>query len=444
MPHNKITFKIIEKWGNGMRKLKYILLLLSIASLFVAACGNNNDNNNNENAGEGGQENGGLSGEIKFWTLQLSPDFDDYINGMIDNFEEMHPGVTVNWQDIPFDQAEQRMLTSAAGGTLADVMNVNTDYLKKLAALGAVVNMDEAAADVKDDYFEGIWSAGELNGTVYALPWYVSSSGLLYNTELLERAGFSEPPTTQDEAWEMSRVIKEKTGAYGSTIGDFHLLLPQNGVSLVNEDGTQAAFNTPKALELLQKWKGLYDEGLIPDEILLGQADLAEWYAEERVAFWGTGPQLYRRVRDLSPEVYEKSDAAPAILGEAGVIHASIMNIAVAEKSKNKEAAIEFAKFVTNAENQLEFAKIVAIMPSVIEAAEDPFFQEGADSDDPSEKGKYFSAQQLEKAVNLFPPVEEISKIHQVINDEFDKVMLQNKDPQKALDDAEAQVNALL
>lgn len=427
-----------------MRKPLYILAMLIMTMVIAAACGAANDNDNAANDGQQGGEGQGLSGEIRFWTLQLSPDFDDYINGLISAFEEMHPGVKVNWQDIPFDQAEQRMLTSAAGGTLADVMNVNTDYLKKLAALGAVVNMDEAAADVRDDYFEGIWSAGELNGTVYALPWYVSSSGLLYNTDILERAGFSEPPKTQDEAWEMSRVIREKTGAYGQTIGDFHLLLPQNGIPLVSEDGTEATFNTPEALELLQEWKGYYDEGLIPDEILLGQADLAEWYAEERVAFWGTGPQLFRRVRDLSPAVYEKSDAAPAILGDAGVIHASIMNIAVAEQSRNKEAAIEFAKFVTNAENQLEFAKIVAIMPSVIEAAQDPFFQEGEDSDDPSEKGKYFSAQQLEQAVNLFPPVEEISRIHQVINDEFDRVMLQNKDPQKALDDAEAQINALL
>lgn len=430
-----------------MRKPLHILgvLMLIFMLSLTAACGAANDNDNANQGQQGdGAGDGGLSGQITFWTLQLSPDFDDYINGLIDNFKKLHPGVTVRWQDIPFDQAEQRMLTAAAGGTLADVMNVNTDYLKKLAALGAVVNMDEAAADVKDDFFEGIWSAGELNGTVYALPWYVSSSGLLYNTELLERAGFTEPPRTQEEAWEMSRVIKEKTGAYGMTIGDFHLLLPQNGVSLVSEDGTKAAFNTPKALELLKKWKGLYDEGLIPDEILLGQADLAEWYAEERVAFWGTGPQLYRRVRDLSPAVYEKSDAAPAILGDAGVIHASIMNIAVAEQSKNKEAAIEFAKFVTNAENQLAFAKIVAIMPSVIEATKDPFFQEGADSDDPSEKGKYFSAQQLEHAVNLFPPVEEISRIHQIINDEFKRVLLQNKDPQQALNDAEAQVNNLL
>ena len=444
-----------------MKRKPVLFFMLSLILLFVSACGsggNGAENNNadtaatNSNAGTSDNNAGGdnqngaseLSGEITFWTLQLSPDFDDYINGLIDKFQEMHPKVKVNWQDIPFDQAEERMLTAAAGGTLADVMNVNTDYLKKLAALGAVVNMDEAAADVKDDYFSGIWSAGELNGTVYAIPWYVSTGGLLYNTEILQKAGYSEPPKTYDEAWEMSRKIKETTGAYGMTITDFHLLLPQEGISIVNEDGTQAAFNTPEMLELLKKWKQYYDEGLIPDEILLGQAKIPEWYAEEKVAWWATGPQLFRQVRDLAPAVYEKSDAAPTLLGKAGVIHASIMNIAVAESSKNKDAAIAFAKFVTNGENQLAFSKIVSILPSVIEAANDPFFQEGKDSDDPMEKGKYFSAQQLAVAKNLFPPVEEISKIHKTINDEFKRVLIEDKDPQQALDDAEAAVNELL
>lgn len=443
-----------------MKRKTWLLVMMALVMALVAACGSSSGGNesaapapeppsenssdsasSNESASEGENE---LSGEITFWTLQLSPDFDDYINGVIASFEEKHPNVKVNWQDIPFDQAEQRMLTAAAGGTLADVMNVNTDYLKKLAALGAVVNMDEAAADVKDDFFPGIWSAGELDGVVYAIPWYVSSGGLLYNPELLEKAGYTEPPKTYDEAWEMSRKIKEATGAYGQTLGDFHLYLPREGIPLVSEDLTKAAFNTPEALELLTRLKGYYDEGLVPDEILLGQAKMNEWYAEEKVAWWSTGPQLYRQVRDIAPEVYEKSDAAPSLVGKADVIHASIMNIAVAESSKNKDAAIAFAKHVTNAENQLAFSKIVAIMPSVIEATKDPFFQEGKDSDDPSEKGKYYSAQQLTKAVNLFPPVEEISKIHQVINDEFKRVLLENKDPQQALDDAEAQVNELL
>ncbi|WP_129723211.1 ABC transporter substrate-binding protein [Xylanivirga thermophila] len=428
---------------------KAIVLVLCMVLIFTTACGKSEEPKDQQGADKTDKEQvsdkeGKMEGEITFWTLSLSPTFDDYLNGVIDSFEKENTGVKVVWQDIPFDQAEQQTLAAASAGNLADVVNLNTDFLKKLGALGALVNMDEAASDVKDDYFEGAWNAGKVNGTAYAIPWYLSNSVMLYNKELLKEAGFDNPPATDEEAWEMSKTIHEKTGAYGNTVGDIHLYFPMNGIPLVSEDGTKAAFNTPEALEKIKFFKEKYDEGLIPDEMLLSQANVPEWYAQEKLAWWQTGPQLFRQVKDLSPEVYDKSDAAPAILGSLGKSSMAVMNVAVSAKSKNQDAAVAFAKYITNGKNQLEFCKIVSILPSVIEAAEDEFFTKGADSDDPAEKGKYYSAQQLENAEDFFVPVENISQINKVINEEFHKVMLDNKDPQKALDDAEKQVNDLL
>ncbi|MDH5162199.1 ABC transporter substrate-binding protein [Heyndrickxia oleronia] len=421
-----------------MKKVRWLsMLLLVFVLILVTAC------SNKESAGGDGKGKK-KNVEIKFWTISLSPTFDDYINGIIDKFEAENPGVTVKWEDIPFENVEQKTLTAAASGQLADVMNLNTDFLKKLSAVGAILNLSEKAADVKDDYFEGVLQSGMLNDKLYALPWYLSNSGLLYNKDLLAKAGFDKPPATEDEAWKMSEVLYKKLGVYGSTIGDIHLYLPQNGVPLVSEDLKSAAVNTPKALEIFKTFKKRFDDGLIPKELLLKQAQPNEWYAQEKIAWWGTGPQLYRQVKDLAPEVYDKSDAAPAILGSEGVAHVAIMNIAVAAKSKAPDEAVAFAKFVTNAESQLAFSKIVAVLPSVKAAAQDEFFTQGKDSEDPSEKGRYFAAKQLETSRDMFAPVENISEINKAINEEFQKVLLENKDPQKALDDAEDKINNLL
>ncbi|MFT4416488.1 ABC transporter substrate-binding protein [Fredinandcohnia humi] len=425
-----------------MKRLKRLSMLLIVLMLFVATACSNSDSAGKDDEGEKSDDKKNV--EIKFWTISLSPTFDDYINGLIDQFEEQNPGVTVVWEDIPYDTVEQKTLTAAASGQLADVMNLNTDYLKKLAAVGAVMDLTEKAADVKADYFEGVWKAGMLEDKVYALPWYLSNSGLLYNKELLAEAGFDHPPATEEEAWEMSEVLYEKLGVYGNTVSDIHLYLPLNGMPLVSEDLKSAAVNTPEVVEVFKEFKERFDKGLIPKELLLKQAQPNEWYAQEKIAWWGTGPQLYRQVKDLSPEVYDKSDAAPAILGSKGVSHVAIMNIAVAAKSKAPDEAVAFAKFVTNAESQLAFSKIVSILPSVKEAAEDEFFTQGADSEDPSEKGKYFAAKQLEHSEDMFAPVENISEINKTINEEFHKVLLENKDPQKAVEDAEAKINELL
>ncbi|WP_010282955.1 ABC transporter substrate-binding protein [Bacillus timonensis] len=424
-----------------MKRLKRLSMLLIVLMLFVATACSNNESAGNDDEGKKDEKK---NVEIKFWTISLSPTFDDYINGLVDQFEEENPGVTVVWEDIPYDTVEQKTLTAAASGQLADVMNLNTDYLKKLAAVGAVMDLTEKAADVKDDFFEGVWEAGNLGDKTYALPWYLSTGGLLYNKELLEKAGIDHPPASEEEAWEMSEILYEKLGVYGNTPIDIHLFLPQNGIPLVSEDLKSAAINTPEAVEVFKTFKERFDKGLIPKEILLAQAKPNEWYAQEKMAWWGTGPQLYRQVKDLSPEVYDKSDAAPAIVGSSGFRHVSIMNIAVSAKSKAPDEAVKFAKFVTNAESQLAFSKIVAILPSVKEAAADEFFTQGENSDDPAEKGKFYAAKQLDIAKDMFAPVENISEINKAVNEEFHKVLLEDKDPQKAIEDAEAKINELL
>ena len=417
------------------KKIALLLSLVMIVGLF-AACGSGTKSGKGNGSAKGGK--------ITFWTLSLSPTFDDYLHGVIKDFESQHAGVKVNWQDVPFDQAEQRTLTAASGGNLADVINLNTDFMKKLAAKGALVDMDKAAADVKDDYFEGAWQAGKVGDTAYALPWYLTSGALIYNPEILKKAGFDAPPKTEEEAWKMSEVIHEKTGAYGSTPNSVHLYLPSNGVPLVSKDGKKAAFNTPKALELFQFLKKEYDKGLIPDEVVLDQVNMPEWYAQEKLAWWGTGPQLFRQVKDLSPEVYNKSDAAAAIVGSVGRRSMAVMNIAVSSKSRHQKEAVEFAKFITNADNQLKFSKTTPVLPSVKKAAEDEFFTKGADSHDVAEKGRYYSAKQLGSSYDMLAPVENVTQINKVINEEYRKVLLEDKNPQKALDDAEAAVNKLL
>lgn len=437
-----------------------VILLFSAMLLLIAACsgetssdGNSDDSkentaDNTEDATEedsAGDESEGLSGEIEFMTISLSPAFDDYLNNLKEEFEAKHENVTVNLRDVPYDQVEQVVLTSASSGQLSDVMNLNTDYVKKLAANGALVNMDEAAADVKDTFFEGLWETGSVEGNVYALPWYTTTSGLLYNPEILEKAGYDAPPSTFEEAWEMSEKIVAETDAYGQVVGDqMHLLLPKNGINILTEDNSAAAFNTPETIEMWKKLKLRYEDGLFPADIMLGQVAMPELYAQEKVAWWSTGPQLFRQVKDLSPEVYEKSLGGPALEGKAGIQHANPMNIAVSAKSESKETAIAFAKFVTNAKNQLEFGKLAAVLPPVKEAVNDEFFSKGKDSEDATESGKYYAAQQLEDAVNMTPPVEEVSEIFKVIREAFHKVILEDVEPADALDEAEAEVNSLL
>ena len=63
---------------------------------------------------------------LEMWTLAPSPTFDDYINGVIADFEAEHDGVTVNWIDLPDGGFPDRFFASVAAGNAPDVVNLNT------------------------------------------------------------------------------------------------------------------------------------------------------------------------------------------------------------------------------------------------------------------------------------------------------------------------------
>lgn len=424
---------------------RWIIVFLVVAAIFVlAACSNDSGNDN------GGESSGGeLSGEIVFNTMELSPTFDDYIKGMIEEFESEYPDVTVKWEDVPASQIEQKTLTEASAGNMADVVNLNPRFTKKLAGVGALLDLDEGAADFKDVYAEGVWDSGIVDGVSYAVPWYFTSGGIIYNPEILEEAGFDAPPETIDEAWEMSQEIYDKTGAYAggyttTAWQDLWILFPTMGIDLVNEEGTAVTFNTPEAVDLLAERKEYFDAGLIPEDLLLDSSIAREWYADEKLAWWVSGPQLFRQVEDLNLELYENSEAAPAFVGSEGTVYSAIQNLVVSNQSENKEAAVEFIKFITNVENQTEFSKLASVLPGNAEAAEDEFFLSGEDSDDATDEGLYYSAVNIEHSVDMSPPIEAANSINEILNEEYEEVLLNDKDPQQALDDAETRANELL
>src|SRR5690625_5769782 len=118
---------IVKKTRRGILTMKkQLLILLSVITLVVlAACGDKDEAAQDSNDGE---KTGDLAGEIVFNTMELSPTFDDYINGMIDEFEDEHPEVTVKWEDVPADPIKQKTLTEASSVNMCAVVNIKPSF----------------------------------------------------------------------------------------------------------------------------------------------------------------------------------------------------------------------------------------------------------------------------------------------------------------------------
>ena len=380
---------------------------------------------------------------LEMWTLALSPTFDDYVNGVIADFEAEHEGVTVNWIDLPDGGFPDRFFASVAAGNAPDVVNLNTARMLQAQAQGALVNLSEQASPEQlSIYFDNLLDSSSVGGSVYAFPWYQAPTLLMYNKALFEQADLdpNAPPATYAEAIDEARTIREATLLEGIAPLPFpEDWLVQNGVSILNEDGTAPAFNTPEGVAALQVYVDAVESRAVSREAASFDYEAAiRNFAGGQSAMLVTGPQFIRTVESDGPDVYANLGIAPYPQTATGIIPNAIQNMVVPAASDNIDLAIELANFMTNDANQLEFAKLVSIFPSTKEAATDPFFC----SDQESLEGQARCIQS--KSIDRGFDNQVREDLRDLIREQFAAAMLGQKDATQAMADAEQAVTQLL
>ncbi|MFB5762632.1 ABC transporter substrate-binding protein [Paenibacillus medicaginis] len=410
------------------------ILLLSIMAV---GCGGGGQSGPPEDAG-----NEDIT--LEFWTIALQPTFNDYFNALIAEYQKSHPNVKIEWKDYPYDAITDKLLTSIASGSSPDVVNLNTEFASQMGSKGAVVDMNEYLNDEqKGAYFEGIFNSTVIDGQAYALPWYTGTEVLFINTKIAKEAGLdpSNPPTTREELAEWGRQVKAKTGKAGYAQQLVSKLFPIEGISILTEDKTAAAFNTPEAVTMINNMKKLMDEGVIIKEDANFTKQI-QYYSGEQTAFQLGGPTFINFIKTAAPDVYKNTIAVPLPTGQGDLRLSNSMDLVVPVKSKHPKEAVEFAAFVTNAENQTSFSKAANTLPSTKASTQDPFFSETDGSLEA--QAKVVSAQSLAKATDYMVGVPNAQDVNSAIARSLQNILLNGQDAQKTLGQVAQEVNGIL
>lgn len=382
--------------------------------------------------------------EVEFWTMQLQPQFTDYFNKLIAGFETENPGVKVRWVDVPWSAMESKILAAVSAKTAPDVVNLNPDFASLLAGRNAWMELDaKVPAAVRSQYLPNIWKASTLNGKSFGIPWYLTTQVTIYNTELFKKAGLSKPPATYQELAQVAKQIKEKTGKYAF----FTTFVPEDsaevlqsfvqmGVPLVDDQG-KAIFNTPQGKAVFQYWVDLYQNKLLPQEVLTqGHRRAIELYQAGETAVLGSGPQFLKAIAQNAPAIAQVSASAPQITGGTGKKTVAVMNLVIPRDAKQPDRAVKFALYVTNDRNQLAFAKAANVLPSTVTALQDDYFKTIPTDASPADRARVVSASQMKEAEILIPPMKDIKQLQKVIYDNLQAAMLGEKSVDQAVADA--------
>ncbi|MGF1481991.1 MAG: ABC transporter substrate-binding protein [Cyanophyceae cyanobacterium] len=389
------------------------------------------------------------SQEVEFWTMQLQPEFTQYFEQLIATFES-ETDVEVRWTDVPWSAMESKILTAVSAKTAPDVVNLNPNFASQLATRNAWLDLEsEVSPEVKQQYLPNIWRASTIDETSFGLPWYLTTRVTIYNQELLAQAGV-EVPQTYAETAVVARQLKEKTGKYAFFVtlvpgdsGEVLESLVQMGVQLVDEQG-QAAFNTPAGVAAFQYWVELYQQGLLPPEVLTqGHRHAIELYQAGETALLSSGAEFLGAIANNAPTIAEVSAAAPQITGQTGKKNVAVMNLVIPRETDKPQDALDFALYVTNTENQLAFAKEANVLPSTEEALQQYIKElQQQDSTTPVEQAREVSAQQIDEAEVLVPAMENLNQLQKIIYENMQAAMLEQKSVEQAVEDAANQWNA--
>ena len=398
------------------------------------------------------------SERLEFWTMQLKPNFTEYFTNINNTFEQQHQEIELRWIDVSWSAMENKILTSISAKTAPDVINLNPKFASQLATRNAWLDLEPIVEpSVKATYLPKIWQANsvevcqenECNQQTFGLPWYLTTTIAIYNQEMLSAAGISQAPQTYAELAQAAKQIKDSTGKYAFFIsfvandsGDVLESLVKMGVNLIDDSG-KAAFNTSEGKAAFQYWVDLYQQDLLPPDVLTqGHRRGIELYQMGETALLTSGAEFIDSIANNAPTVAEVSAVAPQITGKTGKKSVAVMNLVIPRDSDKSQEALKYALFVTNTENQLAFARESNVLPSTSEAVEQYIADLEQQPDSLKERAKKVSASQLETAEILIPPTKDIQILQKAIYENLQAAMLEEKTVERAVEDAAEEWNS--
>ncbi len=138
---------------------------------------------------------------IVYWYHFDNPEQTKVMDGLVADFQARNPGMTVNAQNIPWNNYYDRLFTAIAGGEAPDVAMVKLANQPQLIEMGAFEPVDAQVASWagKADLGDNLLDINKgHDGKQYYLPLQYVVIYLSYRADLFAKAGLKAPATCEE------------------------------------------------------------------------------------------------------------------------------------------------------------------------------------------------------------------------------------------------------
>lgn len=302
---------------------------------------------------------GGTSGsaEITWWSLWED---EAVVLPLIEEYQQTHPNVKINYVSQAKEDYRERLLNALARGEGPDIFRFHNSWVPMFRnELSALPSDVMSAQEFAQTFYPVAVSDLTLGSGIVGIPLSYDGLALYVNEEIFSTYAKS-PPKTWDELRQTaidltirdeSDVIQQSGVALGKASNVDHwqeilaLMMIQNGVSLSKPTG-QLAEDAMKFFTSFSTTYDVWDESMAPSTTAFASGKLAMYIAPSWRMFeiMEQNPNLKFRVYPV-PQLPKDNESDPDIT------YATYWVEGVWERSKSKEAAWDFLKFLSTQES---------------------------------------------------------------------------------------------
>ncbi|HTL75709.1 MAG TPA: ABC transporter substrate-binding protein [Casimicrobiaceae bacterium] len=339
--------------------------------------------------------------EVTLDVLYAFPAFAKFHEPIAQEFMKRHPDIKIKYRaPAPtYDDGHQTMIREAMTNQLPDVyysgFHLLTELTHTLAKRNQIVDLGpllkaEGPEFAKKNYSDKILALGKVDGKLYGLAFNASSPIMMYNAELVKKAG-GDPehmPDTWDGVLALAKKIRDAGGndvaGLAYNVNDwpdvwlYHAMILQAGGTVV--DGNKVPLGGPElGVKVLERFRRFVADDGMP---LINWDQSRQQFIAGKIGIFFDTPARLRQVTDLIGNKFTLRTATFPIDNKAkgGLPTGGNAAIITTHDPKKQKAAWEFIKFETGPIAQKIVVETTGYLPTNLLAPGPdylgPFYQE--------------------------------------------------------------------
>lgn len=424
-----------------MRKSNYRLRVGAVVSaalaLVLAACGGGSAADDDEDSGGDGE----VSGDITLLTpIYEGTDGQRLLEDeLLPEFYEQYPEVSVEVDYATYGTLNEKLTTAVASGLIPDVMMMGVGWIEGFADRGVLADLEPlgiSREDMEQSYTPQIVDAGTLDDALYAVPIMLDTRFAVARMDLLQEAGYDEPPSTWAELHDYAVALTKRAADGTLEQAGFDLLsmdlrqmflvfLFSSGASLFDEGVTEPTFNSPEAVAALQFLVDLVNEDKVEDIGYSSTDAEVNPVVNGRAAMGMAHNNLWLQIQESAPDIADQF--VPFLIEDAepGMFFGGTL-ATVSARSEHPEAAAALVEFLSSPDAALAANEQRGNVPALTELLDSDYVQ--------GNPFVQFAMENLDSAQREGGPPQWL-EIRGEFTPAIEAALLGQKSPQQALDD---------